>query len=138
MGNKYCYSWDGKKYDNGTFDNAQAALDEAIKESFVHQAEDGKKTDYVYIAEAMTYQNSSFYPDADLIIEHMALEAHDKGGDYAIDYPDFDKNAKSELNQMLHKVLDKWCAKHNISPSFYQVGDSHAVKYCLTTAKPIK
>lgn len=136
MNNKYCYSWGGEKYNNGTFNSAQEALEDAIKEAVLHQADEGLNPDSVYIAEAMTYQNSSFYPDADIIIEHMACNADDQGGEYAEDYLDFDKDAEIELTKMLHEVLDKWCAKHEISPSFYQVGPS--VKYCLATAKPEK
>ena len=135
MVNQYCYSWDGKNYNNGTFNSAQEALDDAIKESVEHQADEGINPDSVYIAKAMTYQNSFFYPDAEIITEHMACNAYDQGGEHADDYPDFDKDAEAELTKMLHEVLDKWCTKHEISPSFHQVGP--AVRYCLATAKPI-
>lgn len=133
---KYCYSWDGTDYNNGTFDSAQEALDDAIKESQLHQADEGRTPEFVFIAEATNYQNRTFYPDADIIIEHMACNADDRGGEYAGDYPDAGKEAEAELTQMLHEVLDKWCSKHEISPSFFQVG--HEVKYCLATAKPVK
>lgn len=136
MNNQYCYSWDGKNYNNGTFNSAQEALDDAIKESVEHQVDEGINPDSVYIAEAMTYQNSSFYPDAEIITEHMACNADDQGGEHADDYPDFDKDAENELTQMLHEILDKWCDKHDISPSFYQVGP--AVKYNLATSNPVK
>lgn len=131
----WCYSLNNEDYSSGTFDSVQSALSagqKAAKESIT----DGQKVDFIYVAKAKQQHNCSFFPDGSDIIEHMANQADDFGGDYTNNYPDVSDEAERELTAELHALLEKWCEKHDVSPSFYLVSDP--VVYDAVTLKVTK
>lgn len=113
---EYCYSWNGEDFKSGTFDSVKAALDDAVADN------DGEHT-HVYIGQVERPSNSCFFPDAGDLLEHMDSQAYDYAGEYSADYLDVSDEAKAELNELLSSLLDSWCRKHGVSPSFYQVGN---------------
>jgi hypothetical protein len=131
----WCYSLDNKDYSSGTFESVQAALTAGQKE-VKDKITDGEKVDFIYVAKAEQQHNYSFFPDGGDIIEHMADQADTVGGDYVNNYPDVSDEAENELTTELHALLEKWCEKHGVSPSFYQV--SEPVIYDAATLKVSK
>lgn len=117
----WCYSYDNEIFDSGSFSTREEALIDARE-----NAEEG--IEFAYLANSAPYSNYTMYPDADIIIEHMYCQADDLGGDFANDYPDCPPEAEKELTEKLHKLLDEWCEKYEIKPSFYQVLNSKEVK----------
>lgn len=126
----WCYSFDGEDYSSGTFASEQVALTEAQK-----AAAEFDTVKFLYVAKAEAQKNHSFFPDGSDIIEHMANQADDVGGDYVNNYPDVSDEAELELTTELHALLEKWCEKHSVSPSFYLVSDP--VVYDVVTLKVI-
>lgn len=126
--NAWCYSFDGESFTSGAFTSADNALQDAIKE-----ADESAK---VYLAPCETYDNSRFFPDADELINYMGNQADDVGGEFANDYPDVSEEAENELTEKLHALLNEWCDKHGVAPSFY--GVRTAELYDLKTLKPVK
>lgn len=116
----WCYSFDGSNFKSDTFASMELAIEDAKKE-----ADDD--IDTIYVGQCETHHNERFFPDADIITEHMCVNAEDVGGDFANDYPDVTKEAEEELTQSLHKLLKEWCIKHDVSPSFYSVINSQKV-----------
>lgn len=127
----WCYSLDGEDYSSGTYSAAELALTEAQKAAV--ELGDVK---FLYVAKAEPQNNHSFFPDGSDIIEHMATQADDVGGDYSNNYPDVSDEAETELTSALHKLLENWCKKYSVSPSFYLVSDP--VVYDAVTLKLIK
>ena len=128
----WCFSLNGEDYSHGTYSSTKAALEAAQKAA----ADDGGSVQLLYIAKAETQSNHSFFPDGSDIIEHMADQADSVGGDWANDYPDVSSEAEQELTKELHELLEKWCKKHDVSPSFYLVSDP--VVYHAATLKATK
>ncbi|MBD1582815.1 hypothetical protein [Pseudoalteromonas sp. S16_S37] len=124
----WCYSFDGENFTSGTFTSIESALQDAR-----NKADDSAK---VYLAPCETYDNSRFFPDADELINYMGNQADDVGGEYANDYPDVREEAENELTEKLHDLLNKWCDKHDVAPSFYGVGTAEL--YDLKTLQPVK
>ena len=118
---EYCYSWDDECFDSGTFDTIEDALSDAIQ--YADDGDEGWRTD-VYVAEAVPFKNSDFYPDESLILEHMCESAWDNIGESADDYPDVSKESRDDLGLQLTAMLDSWCIKHNVNPGFYRVRNS--------------
>lgn len=131
----WCYSLDNEDYSSGTFASVKSALAAGQKE-VNDKIADGEKVDFIYVAKAEQQHNYSFFPDGSDIIEHMAEQADAVGGDYANNYPDVSDEAEKELTTELHALLEKWCEKHGVSPSFYQV--SEPVTYDAATLKVSK
>jgi len=129
----WCYSFNNSDFSSGTFSSKGAALADAQKEGGTRNLE-GEFLDVIYLAEACLANNEQFFPDADLIIEHMALQADDVGGEHANDYPDIAEEATNELTQQLHALLSKWCQKNEVLPTFYNVRNSEPYDLC-TLAK---
>lgn len=113
---EYCYSWDNKRFDSGTFGSIEEALADA--------AATDEQRENVYVGEAVLFKNSAFYPDAGWVLEHMGEQAWGEVGEYSEDYPDVSKEARDELNELLSAMLDTWCEKHGVSPQFYRVSNS--------------
>jgi hypothetical protein len=131
----WSYSLNNEDYSSGTFKSVKDALSagqQAVKESI----QDGKKIDFIYVATVQPQHNYSFFPDGGDIIEHMADQADAEGGDYAEHYPDVSDEAQEELTTELHALLEKWCEKYNVSPSFYKLADP--VIYDAVTLKVVK
>ena len=126
--NGWCFSFDNCSFNSGVFKTQAIALDEAQREG-ERRSKEGGHNPFVYLAKADLAANERFYPDADVLIEHMACQADDVGGDYVDNYPDCNIDAKNELTSELYSLLNRWCIKHGISPSFYEVGES--TKYSL-------
>lgn len=131
----WCYSLNNEDYSSGTFDSIQSALSAGQKAANESIA-DGEIVNVIYVAKAKQQHNCSFFPDGSDIIEHMALQADDVGGDWANDYPDVSEEAEQELTTELHALLEKWCEKHGVSPSFYMVSDP--IAYDAVTLKNTK
>lgn len=119
--NEYCYSWDDELFDSGKFSSIEDALADAAENA--DDGDDGWRTE-VYIAEAIAFENSAFYPDASLILEHMGEQAWGEIGESADEYPDVSKEAREDLDVQLKAMLDAWCEKHEVSPQFYRVRNS--------------
>ena len=121
----WCYSFDNIDFSNGTFSDKDIALADAKKEGLGRNSE-GQSLDTIYLAKADFATNEQFFPDADLITEHMALQAEDVGGDYAENYPDVSKEAEEELTKELESLLSKWCEKNKVAPTFFNVSNSQS------------
>ena len=114
MSKEYCYSWNRQEFRSNVFPSIKEALAEAVEDG-------GDQYSHVYIGEVSRYCNSSFFPSADYIIEHMADQAADVGGEFAEGYPDVSEEAEAELTEQLTALLDAWCEKHGVSPRFWEV-----------------
>lgn len=64
---------------------------------------------------------SEFFPDADLIIEHMACQAGDAGGELAEDYPDVSKQQREALDAKLSACLSEWIKECGLEPTFFTI-----------------
>ncbi|QHB83406.1 hypothetical protein GIS01_15195 [Aeromonas veronii] len=118
---EYCYSWNDELFDSGTFGSIEDALADAVENS--DDGDVGWRTE-VYIAEAIAFKNSTFYPDASWVLEHMGERAWGEIGECADEYPDVSKEAREDLDAQLSAMLDSWCEKHGVSPQFYRVRNS--------------
>lgn len=72
----------------------------------------------VYIGEAV-HPSPTDFVDADDICEMLAERAYDRCGEFAEDFPDASKEAKSELDELLRA----WCERH-CQVTFYEVVNS--------------
>lgn len=117
---QWCYSFDNSNFKSATFDSKEAAIESA--------KEDNDGQGFVYVAPCAVPKASAFFPDADLIIEHMAVSAADNYDEHADDYPDASTKAEDELTVSLHALLEEWCEKNGIKPTFYMVGKSEKVE----------
>lgn len=131
----WCYSLNNKDYSSGTFPSSKLALIAGQQEA-KELSDESKPISVIYLAKAEHFQNHSFYPDGCDIIEHMAEQADSEAGDHANNYPDVSDEAEDELTAELHALLEKWCEKHNVSPSFYSV--SEPIMYDTTTLKKLR
>lgn len=132
MKRQWCYSFNNKDFSSGAFCTKKLALEEAQKEGFaLNNSDDSSTIKFIYIAQCEVAKNHSFFPDAEILIEHMACQADDIGGEHANGYPDASHDAEKELTNELHKLLHNWCNKHCISPTFYTVFES--IKFDLNT-----
>lgn len=122
---KFTWSVDGEDWRAGMFDSFDDAVADAIDNA---EDDDWNPAESVHIGECSEHANSRFYPDGDDIINHMQCAADDVGGEHACDYPDVDREAIDDLTNMLEKMLDEWCAKYGVEPSFYEVESSKLVK----------
>jgi len=137
MAKQWCYSFDNENYSNGTFKTKKAALEDAQKEGVArNQEEENNNIKFIYVSECEVPQNEQMFPDAEVIIEHMACQAEDIGRDYANGYPDVTQEQEDDLNHQLHELLNNWCKKCDVSPSFFTVLESR--KYDLNTLKLVK
>ena len=109
----YAYSFDETDFSSGVFETLEKAIADAQLNA------DG--FDRVFVGRVKNPVNSDFYPDADVITEHMLIQAEDVAGEYAEDYIDVSAEAEKDLTEYLHRMLDNWCRKYCISPSFYEV-----------------
>jgi len=108
---QYTYSKDGKLFKYGPFDSVEAAIAAATKAG----------CSIVHVGEVHPYSNSAFFPDADVITDHMMSAADAVAGDYSNCYPDVSEEASAELTAQLAVLLDAWCEKHGVKPSFHDV-----------------
>ena len=131
----WCYSLDNSDFSSGIFSDKDVALADAKKEGLARNS-DGESLDTIYLSKADLANNEQFFPDADLIIEHMALQAEDVGGEHVDNYPDVSKEAEDELTKELEALLSKWCEKHEVAPTFYTVSKSQP--YDLRTLVKLK
>lgn len=68
---------------------------------------------------------SSWTPDADWVLEHMAEQAYEAAGEFAEDYPTADQQAKDELEAL----LKTWAIKH-CQPHFFLVDKAEVFTLC--------
>ncbi|AZS26232.1 hypothetical protein [Vibrio anguillarum] len=137
MNDKWCYSFDGSNFSNGTFETDKLALADAQREGLCRNKENNDEAiKHIFIAPCRLAENKTMFPDADLIIEHMNCQAEDIGGQYASSYPDVSDEETDSLTIQLHELLEKWCEKCQVFPTFFTVHASS--KYDLHTLKPIK
>lgn len=122
---KFTWSVDDEDWRAGMFDSFDDAVANAIDNA---EDENWRPVESVYIGECKEHPNSRFFPDGGVIIDHMQCAADDIGGEHGCDYPDVDREAISDLTNMLHKMLNEWCAKHGVEPSFYEIESSKLVK----------
>jgi hypothetical protein len=73
---------------------------------------------------------SSFLPDADDVIEHMANAADDENSEFADGFPNETKEQKAELERLL-KPLQAW-ADRTFDVSFYAVENDSIESYVVT------
>lgn len=73
---------------------------------------------------------SSFLPDADDVIEHMANAAHDENSEFADGFPDATKEHEAELERLL-KPLQSW-ANRTFDVNFYTVLKKDVEAYTVT------
>ncbi|MGF1884216.1 hypothetical protein [Vibrio splendidus] len=130
MKKQFTYSTDNEHFNGGSFDSHEDAKLEALA------TEHKPGTTFVCVGEVAPHDNATFYPDAELIIEHMYEQARDVGGEYAEDYPDVSKEDEKLLTQMMKETLDKWCEIAQVSPSFF--GVKNIKKYSVETGKLVK
>lgn len=137
MDKQWCYSFDNRNFSNGTFDTQKAALEEAQEVGIATNKEgECNKIKHIYVAECESPLNERMFPNADIIIEHMACQAEDIGGEFASDYPDVSEEQEKDLTRQLHELLNNWCKQSDVSPSFFSVLESK--KYDLNTLRLIK
>lgn len=135
MDNKqWCWSSDNGNYSSGSFETREDALKDAVTE-LTYRIEEGETIPVLYLGKASPHTNETMFPDAEIILEHMYLQAEDVAGEWANDYPDCSIAAEAELTDELAKLLTKWCTKHEIAPSFYAVGDVETLDFDLVRAK---
>jgi hypothetical protein len=133
----YGYSFDNENFNSPSFETPEQALSAA--QTYGLEQADLAATAYkksttealkdfaiIYISPITLSHNAQCFPDADMIIEHMACQADDIAGEHSNDYPCASEMAQQELTTQLHALLTQWCDKHEITPSFYQVGASTA------------
>lgn len=131
----WAYSFDNENFSSGMFSTKKEALSDAQREGLARNEQNDENNQFIYIAKSEHATNEQFFPDADIITEHMFCNAEDVGGDYADKYPDVSVEAEEELTDALHKLLSDWCNKHEVAPSFYTVSESK--KYNISTLKPV-
>lgn len=119
---RWCYSLDNEDYSLGTYGTDREALAAGQAEA-KERINDGKDIKFIYVAQSVEPLNSSFFPDGGDIIEHMENQADDVGGDYTNNYPDVTDEAVDELTVELHALLEAWCKKHEVAPTFYSVSE---------------
>lgn len=124
---EWCYSFDNSVFKSGSFATRKLALEDARKEANALNKENDENIKHVYVAKCELTENSSLFPDSEIIIEHMQCQAEDVGGEYAESYPDVSDEAEKELTEQLHRLLSDWCSKHEVSPTFYTVFESKKV-----------
>lgn len=137
MSKSWCYSFDDSNFLSGTFNTRKAALEDAQKEGIARNNDEGNNNiKCIYVAECKLAVNEELFPDAETIIEHMECMAQDAGGEHGSDYPDVTKEQKEDLTSQLHKLLNEWCEKCDVTPSFYTVFESK--KHDLITLKSVE
>jgi hypothetical protein len=77
---------------------------------------------------------SSFLPDADDVLEHMANAAHDENSEFADNFPDTTKEQEAELERLL-KPLQAW-ADRTCDVNFYNV-ESKSIESYIVTAEDV-
>lgn len=118
----WCFSLDNENYSLGTYGTDREALAAGQAEA-KERINDRKNIKFIYVAQSVEQLNSSFFPDGGDIIEHMENQADAVGGDYTNNYPDVTDEAVDELTVELHALLEKWCKKHEVAPTFYSVSE---------------
>jgi hypothetical protein len=121
----YCYSYDDNHFSSETFRSIEDAILSARKEA-VSRNNQGQNIKNIYISKTVPQKNEQYFPDGDLIIEHMANQAYGTAGNSAKDYPNVSGEAIESLTKQLHHVLKLWCLEHNIEPDFYLLDRSQA------------
>lgn len=128
---KYSYSFDNERFE-GEFESIEAAL--AASSNDTVEERTGKET--VFIGRNLKPLVSETFPDGDHIIDQMACQAGDIGGEWAENFPDVDKAAEQDLTESLHRMLNIWCDKHEVGINFWQVTDIE--EYCFFTGKKVE
>jgi len=106
----YAYSYDQEHY-HGEF----TTREDAAAEGFAGDEE----AETVWTGEMV---EPALAPNAECLIEQMANDATDDGGDAADDYlSHIPKEAKEELQSELQALWDRWEAKHNLDPDWFTV-----------------
>ena len=77
---------------------------------------------------------SSFLPDADDVLEHMANAANDENSEFADHFPDATKEQEAELERLL-KPLQSW-ADRTFDVNFYNV-ESKSIESYVVTAEDV-
>jgi len=120
----WTYTFDEEFFTNGNFTSKEKALDAARKDAPTERDTNDQPFTSVFIGRTKPCVNSQFFPGGDDLTEHMQNQASDVGGEYADDYPNVGSEAEDELTNELHDLLERWCKKHNVEPSFYIVEDT--------------
>lgn len=87
-------------------------------DELLEQNGDLQPGDVVYVGEAH-HPDPAEYADAEYVLDQVASQGYDDGGEYAENYPDVSTEAQAQLNSFLRPWLRKHCA-----PSFYVVSNS--------------
>lgn len=97
-------------------------IEEMFKDYILEDFEDFEEEPYeivLFVGELIPFIPNI---DADSVLESIAEDAYNHGGDYAEGYLDYiGKDAYSELDDRLNEVLSDWINKNNLHPNFYSV-----------------
>jgi len=99
-----CYSLDGEDFSFTEFDSLVDEYNSEERDSNVY-----------YEADAIMNKPSHYFR-VDNLLEDMACQAHDDGGEHSEEFPDLDKEQREELENIVSEWLDKNC-----SVNFWQV-----------------
>lgn len=132
---RWCFSLDGENYLSGTYANPKDALISAMTEA-KKEFDNGRDIQKFYVAKAIQKQACDFFPDANDVINHMANVAYDDFGDHSSNFPNTTPEAEKELEKELAELLERWCEKHKIAPSFYSVHDPKEHSFSQTNSSP--
>ncbi|MGB1309962.1 MAG: hypothetical protein ACPG47_02070 [Leucothrix sp.] len=114
---EYCYSFSEDQDFAGSFVSREEAIAEAIDSGEY----DPVDNNCIYTGVIQRIEPSQFFPNADMIINEMACQADSDAGEFDTNFPDASKEAEEDLDRMLNKTLESWCAKHGISVDFWHV-----------------
>ena len=110
----YAYSFDGESY-TGEF----ASIQEAALEGFAGSPDE----DTIYIGElSVPYR----IPGAKLLIEQVALNTAEEADGWADGYlENVPAVALKDLQDELQALWDRWEAKHDLAPDWFNVSNPH-------------
>lgn len=130
MSKEYAHSFDGS-----TFIGKFSTIKDALSDARLTAKDLEKDTQHVHIGEAKAPLVESFFPDADMVTEHMACQADDVSGGFSENFPDVSKEAEAQLTSKLHELLTNWCIEHQISTDFFHIINDK--KYSIETGKVV-
>ena len=108
---RYSYSTDGEHYYD-EFDSRESALAEAV-------ATYGDEYKTIWTGKCVTPDRT---PDADALIEQVALHATEETGDWSEGYLEhIPREAIEDLQQQLQSLWDAWEEKHGLAPTWYNI-----------------
>jgi len=123
MSDKWCYSFDGGRFDSALFGTKEDAIKEALREI----ESDCIKQEVIWVGK----HKDAKVPDIDAIqvIENMQYEAicdleDGIGDDFLEDTP---REQIKELEEKLNKVWLDWIEKYNHKPTWFEVDDVEEV-----------